>query len=317
MKKSLKVALVQTAPVLFNTAKTMECVREWILQASEQQTRLIIFPESFIPGYPRGLDFGTVIGHRSEKGRELWRIFYNSSIQIPGKETNQLGALAKDAGAYLIIGITERDQVHGSLFCTTLYFGPDGQLIGKHRKIKPTGLERVVWGEGGSDTLTTIQTEYGKIGGLICWENYMPLARMSMYAKGVELYVAPTADARQTWQSTLIHIACEGRCFVFGCNQFVQRSDYPTALSMDIADEERIICRGGSVIVSPFGQVIAGPLYDAPGMLFAELDLDDIVRSRLDFDVTGHYSRDDLFYYQVNGQPDTIEYRKGEPGSES
>ena len=183
-----------------------------------------------------------------------------------------------------------------------LYFGPDGRLLGKHRKLKPTAAERLVWGEGDGSTLTVIDTEYGRIGGLICWENYMPLARMALYAKGVEIYLAPTADSRETWQATLRHIACEGRCFVLGCNQYVTKSMYPSDLPgiEELAGQPEVMCRGGSVIVSPLGEVIAGPLYDAEGILHAELDLAEVARAKFDFDVVGHYARPDVFQLIVN-----------------
>jgi nitrilase len=186
-----------------------------------------------------------------------------------------------------------------------LYFGPDGRLLGKHRKLKPTGSERIIWGEGDGSTLTVIDTDLGRIGGLICWENYMPLARMAMYSKGVELYLAPTADARDTWQATLQHIACEGRCFVLGCNQFVTKAMYPIDLEgvEDLASWPEVICRGGSAIVSPLGKVMAGPLFDREDTLFAELDLAEIARAKMDFDVVGHYARPDVFRLIVDETP--------------
>ena len=202
------------------------------------------------------------------------------------------------------MGVIERDGQFsgGTLYCTLLYFGPDGQIAGKHRKLKPTGAERLIWGEGDGSTLTVLDTELGKIGGLICWENYMPLARMAIYGKGVEIYLAPTADARETWQATLRHIACEGRCFVLGCNQFVTREMYPANLRemIDLHGQSDVLCRGGSAIVSPLGEVIAGPLYDREGLLFADLDLGEIVRGKVDFDVVGHYARPDVFQLIVN-----------------
>ncbi len=220
-----------------------------------------------------------------------------------------MGAAARAANAYLMIGVIERDSQfsRGTLYCTLLYFGPDGRLLGKHRKLKPTAAERLVWGEGDGSTLTTIGTEFGTVGGLICWENYMPLARMAMYSKGVEIYLAPTADSRDTWQATLRHVACEGRCFVLGCNQFVTKAMYPADLPgiEELASQPEILCRGGSAIVSPLGAEIAGPLYDQEGILYAELDLADVARSRLDFDVVGHYARPDVFQLTVNEKPQT------------
>jgi nitrilase len=193
----------------------------------------------------------------------------------------------------------------GTLYCTTLYFGPDGRLLGKHRKLKPTGAERLIWGEGDGSTLTVLATPHGKVGGLICWENYMPLARMAMYAQGVEIYLAPTADSRDTWQATMQHIACEGRCFVLGCNQFVTPEMYPAELlALDnVAEPQALACRGGSVIVSPLGEVLAGPLYDQEGILCADLDLAEVARGKLDFDVVGHYARPDVFQLVINDKP--------------
>lgn len=305
--QSFKVAVVQAAPVFFNREATIEKTCSLILEAAAQDAKLILFPEAFIPAYPRGLSFGTVVGNRSAAGRRTWQRYWANAVDVSGPAIETLGEAARQAGVYLAIGVIERDNQfsQGTLYCTLLYFGPDGQLLGKHRKLKPTGAERLIWGEGDGSTLTVIDTELGKIGGLICWENYMPLARMAMYSKGVELYLAPTADARDTWQATLRHIACEGRCFVLGCNQFLTKDMYPSDLEvLDELDEQPdVMCRGGSVIISPFGEVLAGPLFDREGMLFAELDLSEVVRAKFDFDVVGHYARPDVFQLVVNEKP--------------
>ena len=303
----VKVAVVQAAPILFDSAATLDKACQLVDQAARQGAKLILFPEAFVPAYPRGLGFGTVVGGRSPAGRRTWQRYWANAVDVPGPATEVLGAAAREAGVYLAIGVIERDNQfsRGTLYCTLLYFGPDGRLLAKHRKLKPTAAERLIWGEGDGSTLAVVETEFGKVGGLICWENYMPLARMAMYAKGVELYLAPTADARDTWQATLRHIACEGRCFVLGCNQFVTRSMYPADLEglEDLADQPEVICRGGSAIISPLGEVLAGPLYDQEGMLFAELDLGEIVRAKFDFDVVGHYARPDVFQLLVNERP--------------
>lgn len=305
--QSFKVAVVQAAPVFFNREATIEKTCSLILEAAAQDAKLILFPEAFIPAYPRGLSFGTVVGNRSAAGRRTWQRYWANAVDVSGPAIETLGEAARQAGVYLAIGVIERDNQfsQGTLYCTLLYFGPDGQLLGKHRKLKPTGAERLIWGEGDGSTLTVIETELGKIGGLICWENYMPLARMAMYSKGVELYLAPTADARDTWQATLRHIACEGRCFVLGCNQFLTKDMYPSDLEvLDELDEQPdVMCRGGSVIISPFGEVLAGPLFDREDMLFAELDLSEVVRAKFDFDVVGHYARPDVFQLVVNEKP--------------
>jgi nitrilase len=305
--QSLTVAVIQAAPILFNREGTVEKTCDLVQKASEKGAKLILLPEAFIPAYPRGLSFGTVVGNRSPAGRQLWLRYWENAVEVPGPATEILAEAARRAKVYLAIGIIERDTQFssGTLFCTLLYFGPDGQILGKHRKLKPTAAERLIWGEGDGSTLTVIDTEFGKIGGLICWENYMPLARMVMYNKGVNLYLAPTADARDTWQATLRHIACEGRCFVLGCNQFVTKDMYPSNLEglHELEDQPDVMCRGGSVIISPLGEILSGPLYGQEGMLLADLDLKEIVRSKFDFDVIGHYARPDIFRLVVNENP--------------
>jgi len=302
----VKAAVVQAAPVLFDREATVAKACRLIEEAAMEGAQLVLFPEAFIPAYPRGLSFGTVVGSRSSEGRLTWQRYWSNAVDVPGKVTEILGEAAREAGVTLAMGVIERDSQFsgGTLYCTLLYFGPDGRLLGKHRKLKPTAAERLIWGEGDGSTLTVLETELGKIGGLICWENYMPLARMAMYGKGVELYLAPTADARDSWQATLRHIACEGRCFVLGSNQFVSKDMYPQDLVglEDLAHQPKILCRGGSAIISPLGDVLAGPLYDQEGILYAELDLAEVARGKLDFDVVGHYARPDVFQLMVNEQ---------------
>jgi nitrilase len=304
---SVKVAVVQAAPVLFEREKTIQKACNLVADAARQGAKVVLLPEAFVPAYPRGLSFGTVVGNRTAAGRLLWQRYWDNTIEVPSADTELLGKAARDAGVYLAIGVIERDRDYGggTLYCTVLYFGPDGQLLGKHRKLKPTAAERLIWGEGDGSTLTVIDTEYGKIGGLICWENYMPLARMAIYAKGVGIYLAPTADQRDSWQATMRHIALEGRCFVLGCNQYVTKQMYPDDLEgiEELADLPEVICRGGSVIVSPLGEVLAGPLWDEEGILVAELDLAEVTRGKLDFDVVGHYARSDIFQLIINEKP--------------
>jgi nitrilase len=304
---NVKVAVVQAAPVIMEREATVEKTCRLVGEAAAQGVQLIVFPEAFISAYPRGLSFGTVVGGRSEAGRRLWARYWANSVDVPGPTTEALGKAASRANAYLTIGVVEREgeMGRGTLYCTLLYFGPDGRLLGKHRKLKPTAAERLIWGEGDGSTLTVLDTAFGRLGGLICWENYMPLARMAMYAKGVELYLAPTADARDTWQATLRHIACEGRCFVLGCNQFVAKTMYPADLEgiEDLASQPDVICRGGSAIVSPLGDYLAGPLFGQEGILYADLDTARIAEARFDFDVVGHYARPDVFRLLVNERP--------------
>ncbi|MCJ7701923.1 MAG: carbon-nitrogen hydrolase family protein [Anaerolineales bacterium] len=299
----VRAAVIQAAPVLFDRERSTDKAIDLIQETAEQGARLVLFPEAFIPAYPRGLSFGAVVGQRKPQGRDLWGRYYHNSLQVPGPTTQRLAQAAQEAGIYLVMGVIERDG--GTLYCTTLYFGPDGTLLGKHRKLKPTGSERLIWGEGDGSTLTAVDSPFGTLGGLICWENYMPLARMAMYTQGVDIYLAPTADSRDTWQATLRHIACEGRCFVLGCNQFVTKGMYPPDLPgiQELSDQPEVMSRGGSVIIGPLGDVMAGPLYDREGILYAELDLEAVARSKFDFDVVGHYARPDVFDFRVKENP--------------
>ncbi len=303
---SVRVAVVQAGPVVFDREATVDKACRLLAQAAERESQLILFPEAFVPAYPRGLSFGVTVGHRTPEGRRTWQRYWENAVEIPSRATELIGEAARQARAYVAIGVIERDdRSHGTLYCTLLYFGPDGRLLGKHRKLKPTAGERLIWGEGDGSTLTVVDTEFGRVGGLICWENYMPLARMAMYRKGVDIYLAPTADARDTWQATLVHIACEGRCFVLGCNQFVTRAMYPADVDgyEELANQPDIMCRGGSAIVSPFGHILTGPLFDQEGILFAELDMAQVVQGKFDFDVVGHYARPDVFQLTVNEGP--------------
>ena len=300
----VRVAVVQASPIIMERELTADKVVALTYQAADKGSKIVLFPEAFIPAYPRGLNFGTAVGARSQAGREDFASYWKNSVVIPGPTIDILGETARKAGVFLIVGVIERDNEYsaGTLYCTTLYFGPDGQLLGKHRKLKPTASERLIWGEGDGSTLTVLDTPYGKLGGLICWENYMPLARTAMYSKGVTLYVAPTADAREVWQSTIRHIALEGRCFVLSCNQFVTKDMYPKDLACydELALAPEIMCRGGSAIISPLGDYLAGPVFDQEDILIADLDLDMIPQSRFDFDVVGHYARPDIFQLTIN-----------------
>lgn len=300
----IKVAVVQDAPEFFNKEATLQKVELITKQQAKEGCDLVVFPESFIPGYPRGFSFGATIGSRTDKGRQHYTDYYNNSFDLESEDLKRLETLSKEQNSYIVIGVTEKQQTNGSLYCSMLYISPTQGLLGVHRKIKPTGTERLVWTEAGAESLVTFDTKIGKLGGLICWENYMPLARMSMYLKGVEIYIAPTADSREQWTATMQQIALEGRCFVLGCNQYMITSMYPDKYKDEVKDQLENFCTGGSVIVSPLGKIIEGPLFNKAGILVAELDLEDIKRSKLDFDVIGHYARNDIFEFKVNGQPE-------------
>jgi len=301
--QKIKVAVVQDSSVLMDKAACLRKVALLTEQAAKKGAKLVLFPEAFIPGYPQGLTFGTKIGSRSEEGKKDFARYWENAVELPGVDSEALGKIAKKNAVYLVIGVIERKAGFrgGTLYCSILYYSPSGELLGKHWKLKPTGSERLVWGEGDGSTLTVVETPFGKLGGLICWENYMPLARMAIYSKGVDIYVAPTADARDSWQATIRHIALEGRCFVLSCNQFVTKKAYPKDLACyhELAKEPEILCKGGSAIIDPNGNYLAGPSFNTAGILLAELDISLIARSRYDFDVVGHYARWDVFDFRV------------------
>ena len=269
-----RVAVVQAGSVPFNRERSTTKALDLTDQAIRSGARLIVFPEAFISGYPKGIDFGARVGMRSQQGREWFRTYFESSITVPGSEVDQLTSAARDGGVYLVIGVIERDG--GALYCTALFFGPDG-LLGKHRKLMPTAMERLIWGFGDGATLPVFDTPAGKMGAVICWENYMPLLRAAMYAKGIQI------------------------CFVLSACQYIRRGDYPAdypAIQGD--DPQTVLIRGGSVIVSPLGCVLAGPDYSGEKILTADLDPGEIAEGKFDLDVVGHYARPDVFRLEVN-----------------
>jgi len=298
----VKVAVVQAAPVVFNREQTLKKVRNFARDAARRGAQLVLFPEAFVSAYPRGLDFGAVVGSRTAQGREDFRRYWESSVDVPGPAVDELGRTARDNGIYLVIGVIER--CGGTLYCSVLFFTSDGSFLGKHRKIMPTGSERLVWGFGDGSTMPVFETPLGKVGAVICWENYLPLMRAAMYAKGIEIYCAPTADSRDSWIASMRHIAVEGRCFVLSCNQFNRRRDFPDDYSsLQGKDPDAVITRGGSCIVDPFGNFLAGPDMENEVILTAEIDRGQIIRGKYDLDVVGHYARPDIFQLCVDERP--------------
>jgi nitrilase len=278
-----RVAVVQAGSILFDTEASLVKAERLIGEAAARGASLAVFPEAFLGGYPKGEDFGARVGSRTPEGRKLFRRYFESAIDVSGPATNRLGEAAREHSIWVVIGVIERDG--GTLYCTALFFAPDGSLAGKHRKLMPTAMERLIWGFGDGSTLPVIDTGIGKVGAVICWENYMPLLRTAMYHKGVQIYCAPTVDDRDTWQPTMRHIALEGRCFVLSACQYTEK------------------IRGGSVIVGPLGQVLAGPHYDTECILTAEIDIGEIAEGKFDLDVAGHYARPDVFQLTLNTEP--------------
>ncbi len=295
----VNAAVVQAAPVLFDTPKTLQKLADLAADAARQGAELVVLPEAFVGGYPKGHDFGVSLGVRSPDGRDEFRRYFESAVEIPGPAADMIGSVARDNSIYLVVGLIER--AGGTLYCTALIFGPGGSLLGTHRKLVPTALERVVWGRGDGSTLPVVATPLGRIGSVICWENYMPLLRTAMYAKGVELYCAVTVDDRETWVPTVRHIALEGRCFVLSACQFLRRADLPPGYPTDrLPASQDVLIRGGSCVVGPLGELVAGPVYGEECVLMATLDRADLVRAKFDLDVVGHYARPDVFRLEVN-----------------
>jgi nitrilase len=295
----VRAAVVQAAPVAFDLGATLMKVERLTAESAAGGADLVLFPEAFVSCYPRGLTFGATIGSRTPEGRAWFRRYWESSIDVPGPAVDRLAAIAGEHDVQLVIGVIERDG--GTLYCTALFFSPSGEYMGKHRKLVPTAAERVVWGSGDGSTMPVFDTPIGRLGAVICWENYMPLLRTAMYAKGIQIWCAPTADPRDSWIASMQHIACEGRCFVLSAEQFVRRDDYPKDYPIeDDHEPDAVLCRGASVIVSPLGHILAGPELSGEAIVRADLDLAQIAEGKYDLDVVGHYARPDIFQLSVN-----------------
>jgi nitrilase len=288
------VAAVQASPDFLNREATVDKACSLTIKAAAEGARLVVFPEAFVPGYPDWV-WRTPAWHDGAFLRRL----NAAAVAVPSAATQQLAAAAAEAGVYLAIGVNEIDG--GTLYNTLLYFAPDGTLAGRHRKLMPTGGERTIWGMGDGSTLDVVRAPFGVIGGLICWENYMPLARAAMYARGVDIYLAPTWDNSETWVATLQHIAKEGRVYVIGVAPLLHGGHVPEDLRGDLYQETGDwMSRGHSAIVEPGGQVIAGPVTDHEEILFAEIDPENIAAARREFDPVGHYARPDVFHLTVD-----------------
>ena len=297
-----KAAVVQAASDPTSSLKSAQKAAALIEKAADAGARLVVFPEAFIGGYPKGNSFGAPVGMRKPEGREAFRLYWEAAIDLDGAEVETIAAAAAATGAFTVIGCIEREQ--GTLYCTALFFDGARGLVGKHRKLMPTAGERLIWGFGDGSTMPVFETSLGNIGAVICWENYMPMLRMHMYSQGISIYCAPTADDRDTWLPTMQHIALEGRCFVLTACQHLKRGAFPAGYECVLgADPETVLMRGGSAIVNPLGKVLAGPCFEGETILYADIALDDVTRGKFDFDAAGHYSRPDVFQLVVDDRP--------------
>ena len=316
MREPVTVACAQLEPVVLDRDATIEKLAAGAAEAAGKGAQLAVFPEAFVPAYPSSTWAKALAGWSDDGAKEAFALFAREAVEIPGPAERRLGEIAREHELWLVTGVTERDPARpGTLYNTLLYHSPEGTLALKHRKLVPTNHERLVWGPGDGSGLETIETPLGRIGGLICWENYMPLARTALYAQGVDVYLAPTWDNSDVWVPTLRHIAREGRTYVIGVTSCIRAADLPAdlpgraALYHDPAsgdgggDRGDWLSRGNSAIIGPGGEVLAGPLIGEEGILCAEIDARQARAGRQQFDPIGHYGRSDVFRLHVDTSP--------------
>jgi nitrilase len=301
VERAVKAACVQAEPVVLDRDATIDKLEALTAESAGEGAELVVFPEAFIPVYPSSVWAKHFAGWADERSKAAFARIAEQAVAVPSEAADRLASAAKEYGVWLVTGVTEIDPERpGTLYNTLLYHSPRGDLALRHRKLVPTNHERLVWGPGDGSGLRAIPTELGRLGGLICWENYMPLARFSLYESGIELYVASTADDGEAWQATLVHIARESRAFVIAPSHFQRASAYPDDFSLrEAIDGQEVIGRGGSAILAPDGSYLAGPLYDEEGILYADLEPARLLEERQRFDAAGHYHRPDVFRLQV------------------
>lgn len=296
-----KVALVQVEPVLFDKKASLKKTLDYIEEAASHKTDLIVFPELFIPGYPIGMNFGFSMGKRTEAGRADWKRYYDASIVVGDTDFQALADAAKKAGAYISVGFSERDAVSGTLYNSNAIFEPNGTYK-VHRKLKPTGSERLVWGDANKGYFPVTETPWGPIGSLICWESYMPLARVALYQKGITIYISPNTNDNAEWQATIQHIAIEGKCYFINADIIARKDSYPSDLNgtEDIRHLPEMVCRGGSCIIDPYGHYVTQPVWDEERIIYADLDMNLPAACKMEHDAVGHYARPDVLELIVN-----------------
>lgn len=301
LKNTCRAAIVQATPVMFDKARSLEKALTLIDEAARNGAELIVFPELFLPGYPFGMTFGFTVGSRKAAGRQDWKQYYDNSLLADGPELRQLIDKARALGVYLSMGYSERDAVTGTLYNANMMIAPDGRAM-NHRKLKPTGSERVVWGDAERDYFPVMDTPWGPMANLICWESYMPLARVALYQKGISLYISPNTNDNPEWQNTIRHIAIEGHCYFLNADLIFRRSDYPrtAGAEAEIAALPDIACRGGSCFIDPFGHEASETVWDREAIIYADLDMQKVPASRMELDCVGHYARPDVLELRVN-----------------
>lgn len=301
LRDKLRLAIVQATPVMFDKDKSIDKAIGLIEECAAKGAEIVVFPELYVPGYPYGMTFGYTVGSRTQKGREDWKTYYDNSLLSDGPEMQRLIEAAEKLGVYISMGYSERTRVTGTLYNSNMMISPQGEAL-NHRKLKPTGSERVVWGDADKDYFPVMQTPWGPMGNLICWESYMPLARVALYQKGISLYISPNTNDNPEWQDTIRHIAIEGHCYFINADLFFKREDYPETVSAEeeIAGLPEIACRGGSCIIDPFGHQVGEIIWDKEGIIIEDLDMQKVPASKMEHDVCGHYARNDVLDLQVN-----------------
>ncbi len=301
MREAVRVACVQVEPVILDRDRTIDKLATYAAEAAGEGAQLVVFPETFVPAYPSSRWAKALAGWADPRAKEAFARLRRESLEVPGDAERRLGEIARENGVWLVTGVNEVDpEKPGTIYNSLLYHAPDGTLAVHHRKLVPTNHERLVWGQGDGRGLRAVETPLGRIGGLICWENYMPLARFSLYESGVEIYIASTADDSDAWQATLVHIARESRAFVVAPSHFQRASSYPEDFPLrELLDGVDVLGRGGSAVLGPDGGYLAGPLYDEEGVLYADLEPDRLFEERQRFDPVGHYHRPELLAFEL------------------